>query len=773
MNVGFKIPSTVVDTEPLRERTFDLRQYLNFLWRNWMFIVSVAALVFLMGLVHLVRAIPLYTASTQVLLERREQAPGLNAVVNDGRFEDSYSYVENQLAILRSDSLLRRVVIKEQLARPNTKESQAAAQNKDEPASVVRGIIDGINSLYAYVENQLAILWSGSVLRRVDIKEHPAPPSTNQDDSASAQRAIVDGINRLRGALGVSRSGQAQILNIAITWDDPVRAAQLANAVADAFVVDQLDARLESAKRASGWLSDRLVELRRQLSDSEEAVAKFRKEHRLTRSGATVALNDQQLAELNSKLIAARSDAAEKKARVDFLDDLAAGKKTLESLPDSLVSGTSLMGTLRGKLADASQREADLLARYNIRHPAVVNAEAEKRDIEHSIAVETQRMAQAVRSDYALAKARLDAMEQSMREATGQGELDNDDVVKLRELERTAAVNKTLFEEFLQKAKITDEQSTFQARDVRVIMPAQPGGQSSPNTRRILLIVLFVGLGLGVSGAFAKETLKSGFTTPREVEEALGIPVLASVGRMKKRKLVKNGKSVPVPFYQMHYPLSPFSEAIRTLRSSIHMSDVDHPPKVIHVTSARPAEGKTTIAVSLAISAASAGLKVVLLDADLRHPAASRLFKLEQEKGLVDLLIGATTADDVSTFYKDLKLTVIPAGSKSLNPPDVLGSERMKALISRLRETFDYVVLDTPPVGPVVDSVIVANLADKTIFAIQWASTPRELIETSIQQLSTHKRVAGVVFNSVNYARSKKYGSPYFYGKSYEKYYSE
>ena len=140
----------------------------------------------------------------------------------------------------------------------------------------------------------------------------------NKDDPASAEKAIIDGINRLRGALGVSRSGQAQVLNIAITWDDPVRAAQLANAVADAYVVDQLDARLELAKRASGWLSDRLIELRRQLRDSEEAVAKFRKEHGLTRSGPTVALNDQQLADLNSKLIAARTDAAEKKARVEF-----------------------------------------------------------------------------------------------------------------------------------------------------------------------------------------------------------------------------------------------------------------------------------------------------------------------------------------------------------------------------------------------------------------------------------------------------------------------
>ena len=263
----------------------------------------------------------------------------------------------------------------------------------------------------------------------------------------------------------------------------------------------------------------------------------------------------------------------------------------------------------------------------------MVNVEAEKRDIERSIAAETQRMAETVKSEYALAKARLDAIEQSMREATGQGELDNDDTVKLRELERTAAVNKTLFEEFLQKAKITDEQSTFRARDVRVIMPAQAGGQSFPNTRKVLLMALFAGLGLGVGGAFAMEKLRAGFTTPREVEEALGIPVLASVRRMKKSELVKDGKNIPVPFYQMHHPLSPFSEAMRTLRSSIHMSDVDQPPKVIHVTSARPGEGKTTIAVSLAISAAFAGLKVVLVDADLRHPCGVALFQAGTGKG--------------------------------------------------------------------------------------------------------------------------------------------
>jgi capsular exopolysaccharide synthesis family protein len=721
MNVGLRVPARV-DAQPL-ERTLDPRQYLNFVWRNWIFIASATAFVFLIGVIDLIHATPLYTASTQVLLEQHERAPGLDASVNDSRV-DYDSYIENQLAILRSDSLLRRVVLKERLAFPGS---------------------------------------LGQESQRADVPKESSTPADDQ--------VIRGGIGSLRGALAISRSGEADVLNISITWDDPVRAAALASAVADAYVVDQLDARLESAKRASGWLSDRIVELRQQLRDADEAVAKFRKEHGLTPGGATVALNDQQLADLNGKLIAARTDAAEKKARVDFLTDLATGKKTIDSLPDSMLTANSVMATLRGKLADASQREADLLARYNRSYPAVVNVEAEKRDIERNIAAETQRMAESVKSDYALAKARLDAIQQAMDEATGQGALSNDDTVKLRELERTAAVNKTLFEEFLQKAKITDEQSTFRARDVRVIMPAQSGGQSFPNTRRVLLTALLAGLGLGVGGAFAMEKLRAGFTSPREVEQELGVPVLASVRRLTKRELIKDGKSIPVPFYQIHQPLSPFSESVRTLRSGIHMSDVDHPPKVIHVTSALPGEGKTTIAVSLAISAASAGLKAVLVDADLRHPAVSRFFKLEREDGLVDLLTGARAVDSVPKFYKDLKLTIIPAGSKTLNPSDVLGSERMRALIAHLKETFDYVVVDAPPLGPVVDGVIVANLVDKTILVVGWASTPREVVETSLKQVSAQKRVAGIVLNFVNQDRAKKYGGEYYYGKSYEKYY--
>ena len=712
MNVGFPLP-TRVGAEPT-ERGFDLRKYLNFVWRHWILIGAIAALALVVGFIYLARATPLYTASTQVLLElQREKAPGDTSP--DSNILDYVSAIENQLAILKSDSLLRRVAIK-----------------------------------------------------------HLVALSSPTKDSPQEEQLVQEGISRLRGALMARRIGQGFVIEISITWDDPVKAGQLANAVADAFVLDQLDARFDAAKRASGWLSDRLVELRQQLRRSEDAVTDFRAAHGLTRTGLNVALNDQQLADLNGKLLAARTDAAEKKTRVDFLAEVAAGKKSFNSLPASFQSAiqSGVRGTLRQKLAEASQREADLLARYSSRHPAVVNVEAEKQDIQRSIAAETQRMVEAVKNEYVLAKAREQTTEQAMREATGQGGLDSQDAVRLRELERTAAVNKSLFEDFLQKAKVSEEQSTFRARDVRVISPAQPGRQSFPNSKTVLMMALVAGIGLGVGGALAMEMMNVGFTTARDVEQLLEIPVLASIDKIDKSKLKKEGTTIPVSFYQLYHPLSAFSESIRTLRSGILMSDVDQPPKIIQVTSSCPEEGKSTIAVSLAISAATAKQKVALIDADLRHPSTSKFFKLDQKKGLVDLLTGAATLGE--TIFQTDNFVIIPAGAKSLNPPDILGSERMRGLIGQLREEFDYVVIDSPPVGPVVDSVIVAGLADKTIFVIRWASTARDMVQTCIQKISVQKRIAGVVMNLVVQDRAKKYGSDVHYGgREYAKYYSE
>lgn len=704
---------------------FDLRDVVSFVWRQWKFIVALAAVVFLIGVVSLLRQTPLYTATSQILLERqREKAPGAEAILTDVNLD--FAMVESQMAIIRSSVFLRRVVEKERLV------------------------------------------------------PEPNPPTEESKVSRTAWQSIppneLRAIEALKGSLAVSRvAQQGHVLAISVTSPDPAQAARLANAVAEAYLVDKLDTRFDAAKRASAWLSDRLAELRKQLRESEEAVAQFRSEHGLFQSG-NVTLNQQQLSEVNAKLVDARADAAQKKARVDLLDSIQAKGGNLQNLTD--VSNAGALPGLRQQAATLSQQQAELLARYGASHPLVVNVRAQQSDVERAIGAETRRLLANLKNDYELAQSRVTSLEQSLRQATGQSSIDDTTAIRLRELERTAAVNKSLFEDFLQRAKITQEQSTFEAQEARVISPAvEPGGPSYPRKGPYLAITLLFGLLLGVGGAVAKEMLNAGFTTPKQIEEAVGLPLLASISRMDARDLTIDGNVVPMGHYPAVKPLSRYSEAIRSLRSGIQMTDVDHPPKVIQLTSTAPGEGKTTVALSIASSAANSGLRVLLIDADLRHPSASKVLNLHKEMGLVDLLLGKVNVQDVVKYHETAGYWALPAGDKTQNPPDLLGSERMKSLVTSFRETFDLILIDTPPAGPVIDPVVVSQLSDKIVIIVRWASTAREMVKQCVQQLSGHRKIAGIVFNHVNEQQAQKYGKyaySYYYGsRYYKKYYSE
>ncbi|MHB2169137.1 GumC family protein [Alsobacter sp. R-9] len=740
MNKQFQIAANALPEEPVADRSASLRDYLAFAWRHWVFIASIAGLSLLFGLVWLARAVPLYTATAQVMLDpMTERAPVQNNATPNVFFLDP-AMIENQISLIKSDALLRRIVEKNRLYSVPT-----GKPAPEEPQG----------------------FWSLFTQSRAPTRNTPAPASAEE-------QAIMAAVEGLRGAIGVQRTGLGYILSISATDPDPDRAAFLANAVADAYVVNKLDARLEGAKRASGWLSDRLVELREQLRQSEEAVAQFRIENGLVRAGGSVTLTEQQLSELNGELLKARQDTEVKRTRVEFLEkSLGSGSK--QNLPNIFQSPA--MGNLQAKLTDISQREADLLARYSARHPSVVNLQAEKRDVERAMAAEAQRQIDTIKTEYAIAQAREASTERALKEATGQTGADDRISVKLRELERTAAVNKTLFEEFLQKAKVTDNTASFEVRDARVLLAAKPpGGPSFPNQNRVLIMALGIGLVLGLGGAFALEKLNAGFVTPRQVEDRLHVPVLGSIARMGEAERTVDGELLTLPAYQARKPLARFSESIRTLRTGIQMTNVDNPPKVVQVTSTRPGEGKTTIAISLAVSAAQAGQKVLIIDADLRHPSTSKFFGRENDPGLVEILTGEADLRDVLNYDEATKVIVIPAGGKTQNPPDLLGSEKMKALVGALRKTFDYIVVDTPPMGPVVDPKVVSLLCDKTLYVVHWGTTAREMVETCIQQFPEPRQVAGVVLNMVNENKAQRYGTSgasYYYGQRYYgKYYS-
>lgn len=706
------------------------REVINFLWRQWRLIASAVALGVLIAVLYLVTAVPLYVASTQLMLDpRRERAAGSDAFVSEAALDQSM--IESQIALIRSTVFLRRVAEKERLlSNPDYK---AKATNSGEQQG-----------------------------RQTAMQRDAVPPE------------LIGAIEGIKGAIGVGRIGSSYLLNVSVTSPDPIRAARLANTVAESFVLDKLEARYESAQRASAWLSDRLAELRGRMRESDEAIKRYKAENNLLLSSATVTLNQSQLTELNQKLVAARTDLAEKKARLDLITSAPRRGNDVQALLPEMVN-SQIVVSLRAQLSALTQKEADLSARYTSGHPQIISVRSERHDIERALATEIQKLTTNLQSEYELAKSKADSLEKTVREVTGQSDTDNSAVLGLRELEKTAAIDRTLFEDFLQKAKITQEQSTFETREARVLTPALvPGAPSFPVRNRALVLGVLIGLSIGVAAAVLKERLNAGYTTANQVEAMLDLPVLASVTRMEDRNLMVAGKLVPVHEYPALMPLSRFSEAIRSIRSGVQMTDVDHQPKVIQLTSSVPAEGKTTLAICLAQSAALSGMKVLLIDGDLRRPSISKLLGFKQDAGLVDLLVGTASAQDVIKNVAG-RFWVLPTGSKTQNPTDLLESDRMKSLLESFRQAFDYIIIDSAPCGPVNDPVVVSNLVDKVVYVVRWGSTHRDLVQQCVQKFAGHKRIAGIVFNSVIEREAKKYGKygyAYYYGgRYYNKYY--
>ena len=712
---------------------FDLRDVVSFLWREWLFIVSILAATVTIGTVMLLRERPLYTASAEILLDSRRDKLS-DPVQND--IVMNLAEVENQMEIIRSTALLRRVVEKEQLA---------AREETTAPSGPTRG-------------------------------RNAAAPEQDVAELAQLPRSVTRSIQTLKGGLQVTRS-KGHLITVAFTAPDPQYAARIANAIVAAYIVDKLDTRYEGAKRAAAWLTERIAELRSQVRESEKAVQDFRAANNLQQGTASLTLNQQQLADLNARLVSARAELAEKKARVDLLTTVdERGGDVQRLLPDMVNS--PLVATLRTQLAAVNQREADLMARYGTGHPLVVNVRSEKRDLERSLNSEIAKLAANVRNEYEIVKARVDSLDASLREVTGQVGSNSGAVIVLRELERTVEVNRTLFEEFLKKAKITEEQSTFELRDARIITPAlPPGAPSHPNKTRAMTIVVLIGLFLGIGGALGKEMLNSGFTTPKEIENLLEVPLLSSIPTLSDAARTANGKTVPIPQLPIAKPLGPFSESIRAVRTGIQMSNVDHPPSTVQVTSTVPGEGKTTIALSIAASTAASGLRVLYIDADLRRPSGSSILTTKRDVGLVDLLLGQTDIQAAIKLSDDFKFWYLPAGSRTQSPMDLLGSDRMKSLMESFRKSFDFIIVDSPPLGPVVDAIVISHLVDKVVYVVRWSATPREMVRHSIEKLVADKKVAGVVFNQVNARRAQKYGkhaySHYYGSRYYRNYYVE
>lgn len=728
---------------------FDLRAILRVLRKRTGVIVGVTAILTGLAALIVLQLTPLYSGTVTVLIDgQRTQIVDMEAVMS-GISLDTVA-IESQVQVLRSRSLIERVVERENLA----------ADPEFNPFLRERSVFDwlSVSRLTKVVAEMFAA------------EDGAGTADTQVHDFASAETRAV--VNSLLSRMTVLRRPGSFVIDISFASEYPQKAARIANAIAEAYVLDQLDARLDATKQASEWLSQRLAQLRTQVGDAERAVELYRSEHGLEAAGG-ITVSEQQLSELNAQLILARTSLVEARAKYDRAQQIRRQGGSIESVADVLQSGT--ISNLRQKQAELTRERANLSATYGPRHPAIVNIEAQQEDIGRQIGAEVNRIIESIRNNVSVAETRVRALEQSLADIKGDAGVDNQALIQLRELERQAAANRAVYESFLNRYQETTQQQGLQTPDTRVISEAVvPGSSSYPRVGFFIGTSFLLSLLIGVGLAILLEHLDDGIQTGKQAEELLGLPHLVSLPAVPAEK-GSDGKVLLPQDYLLVKPLSAFAESLRSLRSALHLSNVDVPPKIILFTSALPNEGKTTTATSFARAAAVSGLRVILIDCDLRHPSVHKAFGVSRpDLGLVELL--AERLDPDAVLFKDAKsdLDVIPVATGTANPPDVLGSAQMKALLKRLHEAYDLVVLDSAPLMPVSDSRVLSQLADETVFVVRWNTTPSEAAQNAIKILAQYESsVAGVVIAAVDMEKQAKYGygdGGYYYGH-YSKYY--
>lgn len=712
---------------------FDLRALLRMLWRRRRIILGTVVLLTAIAAVVTYQLTPVYRASAQIMVEPREaNVVDIEAVLS-GLPADAET-INSEIEVIESRHLAQRVIDK--LALDRDPEFNPELRDPS-PLAALFG---------------RATAWLGG--ERDDLTE---------DQRAALERATV--VDTYLENLTVSSRVQSRVITVTFASEDPNKSARIANTVADLYLVDQLEAKYEATERAAEWLGDRIQTLRQAVEDSERAVEAYRKKAGLVSGRDEVSLVREQISELSSELILAKSRRAEAEARVEQVKTL---METDGVYSAAEVLSSDLIQQLKDQEAEVVRKVAELSEEYGDKHPRMINARNELRDIRSSIASEVRKIVQNLENEAQVAQARESSLEISLANLEDRAaELDAKSV-DLRALEREAEANRALLETMLSRFKEISTQQELSRPDARIISAATiPVRAAFPRPALIVGLTLVASFFLGVLLAVAAEQLDAGFRSVDQVEQQLGVPGLGLIPRLSR-----TGSPAD---YALDKPLSAFAEALRNLQLSISLSNVDRPPRVVLITSSVPEEGKSATALSLARVLAKAGHRILLIDGDLRRPTLHQALSTDIEPGLVEVLSGRATLEEAIRTEERSRLNYITAGRHAPNPSDLLASEHMRSVLERTREDYDLVLLDSAPTVSISDSRLLANWADTTILLVRWEKTRRETVASALKQLQqSGAHVAGVVLSMVDVKRHAQYGysdSGYYHG-AYAKYYT-
>ena len=727
-------------------------------------VVAVCAIIGLfMGVIYLQTTPKSYLSVASVLIDE-----GLNKVVDEVSAASVSMQTDaallSQIEILTSARLAAVVVDKLKLDQND--------EFMSPPTSALAKGIGFVRGLVGYFRGSSGPDIPG--LENVDA-------ATRQAMMATARRDYA--ILKLQSEVMAQRNGRSYVIDIGYQSTDPALATAITKAFSEAYLADQLNASFDATERAAVWLQGRLTELRESSQKAALAVEMFRAEHGLAAGSDGQLISDKQLSDLNSQLIVAQADTARASARYQqFKTIVDSGSDN--AFQDSAISSdqpaSSVIAALKTRYLTVSKRLQDVEANFGKDHPQAVALAKEKADVSAQIFGQLKQLTESYRNDYQVAQARESALREKIATAAGKSSIDNQSQVKLRDLDQQATALTTLYQTFLSRYEEASQQQSFPVGKVRIISDAtMPLSAAGPRTSKILALSLVLGVLLGAGFGGLNEFNERFFRTGEDIRDRVGLKFLGYLPTIGGGKAGKDSKpddavadakvaslSAAEKRARMRVsidaPASMFAETLRNAKIAFDVVMEGQGSRIIGVISLLPGEGKSTVAANLAGLLAANGAKTLLIDGDLRNPGLSRSLGMETEQGLMEAVVSGQTWQAVGKVDRQTKLAIIPAVLRGQfsHTSELLSSAGMRRFIENAKETFEYIVVDLPPLGPVVDAKAFAPLADGFVLVTEWGRTPRAMVRSMLEsEPYIANKIIGVVLNKVNLKRLAKYGS--------------
>ncbi|MEX2643897.1 MAG: polysaccharide biosynthesis tyrosine autokinase [Acetobacterales bacterium] len=712
-------------------------------WRRKWLVAGVAAGFAVLAGVSAATMTPHYTTEARILLGVQDPNVIKMEQVLEG-FVPSNGAVRSEAYVIESRQMARQVAYRLAL-------DQSPMYNPElrpEP-----GWTDKLSLSYAK-EQVKSLIMAGLSFVGLDMSEERVPTGlemTPEELAAAEKEELWTNIeSKLLSQITVEPLNRSNVLSLTVEATDPQVAARIANSFANIYVEQKLSSRRAATGRANDWLQTRIDELRGEVRESERAVEEYRQRHDLYATKSDTVIG-QQLAALNAELARTEGELSAARARLSQAETQEGNGGNADSLPAVLQS--PLIRQLRGQQSELESEAADLSANYTDRHPRIRNIRAQIADVTSKINAEIDRTIDGLRNEVQIASNQFQSVRNRMDELKAEMGVANTESVELRRLERDAEANRSLLESLLQRSKETMSQSSLLTSNADVLSNAAvPRWPSFPPTNLILLLGTMVGIGLGVLIALVLEKLDQTFRTSDEIEEFTGLPTLALIPILRR---LGSGRMDHV----LRNPHSVYANSLRMLATFLSSdSDIRSLSGLVVFTSAVAAEGKSHTSCSFAQLLASEGRKVILLDLDWRQPTQHRLFGERRRAGVIELLSGKGSPEDIVHHDKASGVDVLFAGDTRLMQGRTVPLERLQLLLHTLSQHYDVIVVDTSPTMLTPEVMYLARIADHFVMNVKWGQTTRRAVTTEIKNiLRSGGRVSGVALSHVDLDRYTKY----------------